>query len=51
VIPMHSCGPANVNEEYSAYGEGGVVEGVRKELELRVRRALKENLVLDSRKR
>jgi dihydroneopterin aldolase / 2-amino-4-hydroxy-6-hydroxymethyldihydropteridine diphosphokinase / dihydropteroate synthase len=51
VIIMHSRGAANENKDYSAY-EGGVLEGVRTELGLRVHRALKAgvrrwNIVLD----
>jgi dihydroneopterin aldolase/2-amino-4-hydroxy-6-hydroxymethyldihydropteridine diphosphokinase/dihydropteroate synthase len=52
VILMHSRGPANANKDYSSFGEGGVMEGVRTELELRVGRALRAgvrrwNVVLD----
>jgi dihydroneopterin aldolase/2-amino-4-hydroxy-6-hydroxymethyldihydropteridine diphosphokinase/dihydropteroate synthase len=51
VIIMHSRGIANKNKDYSAL-KGGVLEGVRAELGLRVHRALKAgvrrwNIVLD----
>ena len=51
VIMMHSRGLANSNKDYSSF-TGGVLEGVRAELGLRVARALKAgvrrwNIVLD----
>lgn len=51
VILMHSRGPADKNKDYSMYS-GGVMEGVKKELGLRVQRALRAgvrrwNIILD----
>ena len=51
VILMHSRGPADKNQDYSMY-KGGVMEGVKKELGLRVQRALRAgvrrwNIILD----
>jgi dihydroneopterin aldolase/2-amino-4-hydroxy-6-hydroxymethyldihydropteridine diphosphokinase/dihydropteroate synthase len=51
VILMHSRGPADENKDYSMY-KGGVMEGVKTELGLRVQRALRAgvrrwNIILD----
>lgn len=51
LILMHSRGPADKNKDYSMYS-GGVMEGVKKELGLRVQRALRAgvrrwNIILD----
>lgn len=51
LILMHSRGLANQNKDYSSF-KGGIIEGVRRELGLRVERALRAgvrrwNIILD----